>query len=273
VKKITLLIPILFLIFFTVNVQAVAFIANPEPDDGETGISYTSNVSTCVKILSGCSAYIRFYENSSGVWVEYQNLSTAVGGACGNFSISNCETTYYWKVVAKLNCSGKYYWENHTFSFTTEACPISNEIPINGSAGVCPCCDAICIDVYNPLGNNMNMTIYGSYNTTFFKTWNIYQNITNGTYCFCMCSGFYIDGYIKPMQYNTTYYWYVNVTDNMGFTNQSNIFSFTTASNPDLCPCGGRGDIEVYDDYGLLGIIGLIGLLSFIIVKKNIGGD
>ena len=105
---------------------------------------------------------------------------------------------------------------------------------------------------------------------------NMYTNITNGTYCFC------IDGHINnsiyyPMRYNETYYWYVNVTDiTTGEYNVSDTFQFTTARNISDCPCG-LADMEaicedintIRDDAWLVGLIMVFSVIPIYAIKKR----
>jgi len=73
---------------------------------------------------------------------------------------------------------------------------------------------------------------------------------------------------LYPMKYNTTYNWYVNVTDVVTDDyDVSDIFQFRTARDIDDCFCGNATDLEadlpfIYKTYivGLLGLIGLAGL-------------
>ena len=105
---------------------------------------------------------------------------------------------------------------------------------------------------------------------------NIYTNITNGTYCFC------IDGHINnsiyyPMRYNETYYWYVNVTDaSTGEYDVSDTFQFTTARNLSDCPCGLEDIISacndtntIRDDAWLVGLIIVFSVIPIYAIKKR----
>ena len=60
-----------------------------------------------------------------------------------------------------------------------------------------------------------------------------------------ICFSYYLDNDLlhvanatSPMRYNTTYYWYVNITDTItGESTESDIFTFRTEENPEECPC------------------------------------
>lgn len=72
------------------------------------------------------------------------------------------------------------------------------------------------------------------------------DNLSDVAHLYGICFRSYIDyGHIildamkKPMQYNTTYEWYINVTDMItGDYEVSDVFNFTTADNLSECPCG-----------------------------------
>ena len=70
------------------------------------------------------------------------------------------------------------------------------------------------------------------------------------------CFSYYLDDDVihienatKPMQYNTTYYWYINVTDvETGEGTETDIFQFRTAEEPSLCPCGYNATLSLIED-------------------------
>lgn len=140
--------------------------------------------------------------------------------------------------------------------------------PTNGSTGICPCNGSLCITVTQTNGSFMNLSFYS--NTTSMTY--VIRHASNGTYCFCACV-------INLINYNTTYYWRVNVTvwENNSYYNQSGYYHFTTAINPAACVVTGgtgggtSGSGYIIDDpIGIIGIIGILGLLSlFITIKRR----
>lgn len=70
------------------------------------------------------------------------------------------------------------------------------------------------------------------------------------------------DNELRPMQFNTTYEWYVNVSkfDNKSLYNETDVFSFTTASDYDDCITSVGGGMGA--DIGIVGIVGIFGLLG-----------
>ena len=93
-----------------------------------------------------------------------------------------------------------------------------------------------------------------------------------------ICFSYYLDNDLihvenatSPMRYNTTYYWYVNVSDTVtGEYNESDIYYFTTAEDIADCPCYGNSSMsdvqveQIATGIGVVGLIGIIGILGFI---------
>ena len=90
-------------------------------------------------------------------------------------------------------------------------------------------------------------------------------NLTNGTWCICMCA-------LWMSHYNTTYYWYVNVTEfgNTSNYNQSETYHFTTALTSWDCEISstGTGNERSYV-IGLIGILGILGILGYFMKKRR----
>jgi len=61
--------------------------------------------------------------------------------------------------------------------------------PTNESIGICPCDGSICVNITQLEGGNMNFTVYGrevGQGKGNWHIWNLYNNVPNGSYCFCM---------------------------------------------------------------------------------------
>jgi len=100
-----------------------------------------------------------------------------------------------------------------------------------------------------------------------------------------ICFSYYLDDnvihpddIIRPMQYNTTYYWYVNITDTVtGEYNISETFQFHTAQNRTDCLTGFNQSIynSIIDDglnnyyHSTVGIVGLLGLTYVFFRRKK----
>jgi len=189
--------------------------------------------------------------------------------------IENDYTTIWfdWRINWEMNCSGDVTTGNCYYYFEPEECPVIQYIsPPSPNGTVCPCCDEICLGIANTDGHNMNMSIYGSTDNINFWNWTTYTNITNGTYCFCMCHG-------EPMRYNQTYYWYANITDTTtGEYVVSNTFQFRTWPNPSYCPCGPEDLEELIDDtdnvkddawiVGIVIVFSSFGIIAFVRKRK-----
>ena len=253
----------------SVTVTSAPIISNPVPANDSTGQEFNTEVCITINNADGTLMSAIWYSNSSGSWVVFAtDTNLANGTYCHtNTNFSNYSTIYYWNVTVSNKESST---QSDIWHFTTRG-PFSNIYPPDNSIDLCPCCDAMCVDIDNT--HNMNITIYR--NDTQFETFyiiNQFLNVSNNTYCFCL------DGHINnsiyyPMLYNTTYHWYVNVTDVI--TNESTesaVFRFTTAENVSNCSYS-RDDICPPLETGLaMGIIGgvLGGILgSFLLVKKK----
>jgi hypothetical protein len=284
---------------------------NPIPENGAEDVPISQGATTCInlKVDDGCYVNVTFqWFNSSGYfsafldWLffggEFPNSNDYIYNyshwnslkssqqLCAYNDNVSCYTEgeyeygFDWRVVAEFDCRNKYsYTEVCYYYFYPEECSVFYIYPPVNETGICPCCDSICVGIDNINGNPMNMTIYGKIINENYFIWNKYTNITNNTYCFCM-DGFYFDNnsdyIIKPMQYNTTYVWYINVTDTVtGESYDSDIYYFTTAESPDDCPCGEELDnpcanMLALDDVSYFYFIGILGLIGvFAMAKLN----
>lgn len=183
-----------------------------------------------------------------------------------NLSLTNltCETNYtVWVNTTDGSKSASYF-----YYFNTVECPspisFSNEYPLNNAINVCPCCDVVCISVIDTNATIFNLSVDYSFDNITFDNWFNFNNVTNGTYCFCM------DG----MQLSKTYYWNVNCTTAV-FYDVSDTFSFSTEVNKTNCSSSDGGSSGYY--HGVSGTIGLMGLLSLalipILLRKKERGE
>ena len=132
-------------------------------------------------------------DDCSRIYTDYIELIvTTIGGGVGNgtYCTSNvswwndtCGTVWSWVVYVDDGRDGS---SSTTYTFTNAPCVFSGTIyPTSGSVGVCPCSDAICIDV--TADYKFNMTIYGrEQGSLYWHVWNSYTNISADEYCFCM---------------------------------------------------------------------------------------
>ena len=300
-KKIVI---ILSLLLFSGNASAIAGFycdgfSDPSPAYGEEDVPVgQKGVQTCINITvpDGCNVSVTFqWMNYSeymwdwiwcfffGIgcpvnyyddeyWYDYAswddvNSSTEL---CAYQENATCSIFGYWseqdwRIVSEWNCSGELWNQTCYLYFETEECSLFSIYPNHGDYTVCPCADAMCINITNYFGNPMNITFYRN-DSQFEEFYVVNQlfEVGNGTYCFCL-DGHINDSVYYPMRFNETYYWYVNVTDTV-FENseESEIFMFHTAMNRSDCIAGDEpyGDIPPHGyTLGLFGLVGLIGLI------------
>jgi len=175
----------------------------------------------------------------------------------------------FWRVVLNITCGTSTFNITCYHCFQPELCPLSYIYPPSPNGTACPCCSPMCINISNEDGHPMNITIYrnDTLDENFYQV-NKYLYISNGSYCFCI-DGHINDSIYYPMQYDTVYHWYVNITDTVSDeTSNSNIFRFRTEPDPDYCFCGNL--TEALEEEGVLdyktyiiGLLGLIGLAGF----------
>ena len=206
-KKIQILIVVVTFILLATTVRGIGggpteHLTNPDPSYQELDVDITpSGANTCINITfdKNCSANVTFqwYNYSVGDWGRWEDYGylenyKTTGQVCFWNENITCATEnfwseyFHWRVMANFTCNGIDSQEIAYLWFNPEDCPLFYIYPAWNATNVCPCCDSICIGANNENGNNMNITVYGSYNGIDYFTWNKYYNITNGTYCFCM---------------------------------------------------------------------------------------
>lgn len=291
-------------------------LSDPVPSDGAEDVVITAKgVQTCITVTppAGCSVNITFqwydfngyfdawfdylegggpypdyydYEFNFSSWSDVNTTETL----CAWNSNVTCFTegdypVFRWRVLTEFDCGGQDYEVAECyFDFYPEECDVVRVYPAVNSTGVCPCCDNMCVSVVNEFGHNMNLSFYRN-DSQFDSFYLVNQlfGVGNGSYCFCL------DGHVSkdvffPMMFNTTYSWYVNVTDTVtGESFDSDRFFFTTAEPVD-CPCGEEDLVSVvrsysgdeyfyYNDYTLVvfgvGLIVIIGVVVFLFYNKK----
>lgn len=188
------------------------------------------------------------------VVVTYKIGGDPAGTYCTNnvswWNNNTCEQWWYWDALVYDGTSTTY----GNYTFQNMPCVIKPDInPPDGSVGICPCCDAMCVSI-GTLYDKVNLTIYrrGEYEASFYMVEN-YTNISNRTYCFCI-DGHIEGGMYRPMRYNTTYYWYAYAEDyyNNSMNVTSSTWEFTTAEDIEDCSCGGIGELVVVRRHDLV---------------------
>ena len=242
--------------------------SNINPADGATGVS-----------LPGCVITIQINDSEG----DQFNYSWACSDGSYNFASGNtngtkylmlcmsglheCGTTYTWWINASERDNDSNY-NNQSFSFTTEDCvtEYTDVIPTNNSVGICPCPDCenyscVCINGTHMGGNNVNISFYSNYS----GAWEAFQNFTNvsGLYC-----AFF------PAEYETQYWWYVNVSEynNESNYNQTDVYTFTTDSYANCSSSGGACGEIIFTDTSqawILTSIVIIGGLGIIFADRK----
>jgi len=132
--------------------------------------------------------------NNASLWTNYSTQSiNSSQQICAWFANVNCYTegdwtTEWndWRVIASFTCGNVTYNETCYYYFEAEECSLYYIYPPSPNGTSCPCCDAICFGVDNVDGHPMNVTVYGREDGYgYYDIFTHYENITNGTYCFC----------------------------------------------------------------------------------------
>jgi hypothetical protein len=197
----------------------------------------------------GAAINITFYTNESGTWRSMDcNYTGVFNGTytCNNNSWVDYNTTYWWNVSVcnAVNCSNK------TYKFTTainHPPNVTNEQPTNNSVNVSRCLNNVSVDINDTEGMQMSWSIYvvpGGYSASGDS----FNGTINLTFPSCL-------------DYNTTYTWYVNVTDNTSWTNMT--FTFHTF----------RATAEISNPYPANNSINICPVVSMGISILHINGD
>jgi PGF-pre-PGF domain-containing protein len=206
----------------TTNLNILPVLLNPSPNG--TIVQNLSPICNVTVIdTDEDSLIVYFYENTTGSWALQQTNTSVTSGdnvVWNNYSNASLYNTMYWWSV---NVTDGHDWTNVTYSFTTTSNSppvISTVSPSNGATDqdFTPICTVTVTDANNDL---MNVSFY-EINTT--GAW-VHQE-TNES----VSSGDIVewDNYSNVTEYNTEYWWSVNVTDGHDWTNQT--FYFTTTN-------------------------------------------
>jgi hypothetical protein len=208
---------------FCFTTIATTVISSPSPNNNS--MSYVEPI--CHVTLSnpgGGNATIRFYENTTGAWKLQQttynvNLtSPKIINWNKYINATLFDQNYWWKVNVT---DGKSCYHEKIYKFTTSSDrpPILiNEYPTDLSTGIITTISKINVTIQDPDNDAMNWSITTSPNIGTNSSNNVYNRSIS-----CDVSGL-ITG--------TMYYWYVNVTDGIIWTNQT--YSFTTNNPPSI---------------------------------------
>jgi hypothetical protein len=203
------------------------------PADSSSSHDYYANLSIDANVTNGGNFTVEFCEGD--YFSQISSLFTT-GGTNGTYFYNwsgFASGLHEWSVgittnnteisgirtigtrVAWTNFYKPWGENNWTFTFTNNAPTFGAIYPTNGSIGVSISLTALEIDLFDPDGDLMDWSIEASTGAN-----NNSNNVANGTRTLDFI----------PSAYNTTYYWWVNVTD--GFSWKNGTYHFTTETSP-----------------------------------------
>jgi len=191
-------------------------ISSPSPSNNLHNIQLNPVLSITVFDGQGDSMDVYFRSNASGSWQTLgSNLSVGNGTyRQDSVDMDEFDTVYWWSVNATDDGSGN--WTNQTFSFRTlSGAPIiSYESPEDSSTFI-ELNATLSIDVVDLQGNDMDVC----FRSNASGSWQmIGSNVSVGNGTYRQTTD--MDGY------NTTYWWSVNCSDGLFWTNET--YKFTT---------------------------------------------
>ncbi|MBE3093621.1 MAG: hypothetical protein IMZ52_01215, partial [Actinobacteria bacterium] len=230
----------------SVKLWSPDIILNTPVDSSAIDTQYV-NLSVDANVTNGGDFTLKFIE---GDYFSSTSLLNTTGGTNGTYSYNwsgFASGLHKWCVEVQTNDSEisgmreidtrtawtRFYepWgqNNWTFTYTNYPLILSNETPSNASTGILTVTTLLSINISDPNGDAFDWTIECSTGDNDSGT-----GETNGTKN-CSVSGF---------SAGTVYYWWVNATDGIWWTNET--YHFTTASAttiPPIIPPGGGGGV------------------------------
>ena len=201
---------------------SILVLKNEQPHRGSTGVTPNPTLSANIFNLQDERMNITFRTNASGTW---QTIGSYSNVGDGTYYMSSTLmytplTKYWWSVNAT---DRKNTWTNMTYNFTTSnfipIAPVISDIsPPHGAIGVPITCSNISFTLTDNQGDTMNYTVETNPPIGISSGF----DVSNGS-CTLLLEG--------PLQYNTVYTWYVNVTDGTYWTNATHTFT-TVSSEP-----------------------------------------
>jgi len=188
------------------------------PTNESTVSTLNPQLSLSISNSQGNNMDVYFYTNASGTWQlvnDSNNPYIGFGGQSFSVNTENMTsytTTYYWNVSVKDRTTS--LWRNETYHFTT----VNNQTPIINTTTILP------------VNNSENQTLQLSLSAYIYDnesdqmTWTI--ECSNGDSDSGSTYNDTISLSLSELEENTTYQWWVNVSDAYSSTNET--FFFTT---------------------------------------------
>jgi len=156
--------------------------------------------------------YLNYHDNSG--WVKRgQYAFWGNNSVTSSWGMNQSATTYYWSI----NTTDNITWINQTFHFSTLDNPpsIANESPNDGTTDI-ELNPTISANLSDADGNTLNVTFW----TNATGSWELVgynASVNNGTYS---------QNTSNMINFSTKYWWSVNATDGIKWTNET--YNFTT---------------------------------------------
>ena len=212
------------------------------PSDGSTLYVLQPICRVLVTDANSDASDVSFYNSIDGVsWTHQQTNGSSPSGSTLYWSYSQAslyDTLYYWRVYANdgtINIS-------RIFSFTTyqNEPVISSNLPVDGAIDIIAN-TTLSVTVFDYQGHDMNFT-WRSNSSGSWVDLGYNLSVNNGTYS---------QRFINSTEYNTKYWWSVNISDGSVWTNET--YSFTTEINvapviDEPIPRDGKTRISIYMD-------------------------
>ena len=215
-------------------------ITSPYPDDVSTLQVTTPYCHIYVIDADGDLMTINFYNSTDGIsWTQQQMNSSVSTG-----------TTVYWNYTQATGYNTLYYWRvtaddaviniSETYSFTTypNEPVISSYSPVDGSVDIIRN-TTLSVTFFDYQGTDVDIN-WRSNSSGSWVDLGYNNSVNNGTY---------IQYFENATEFNTEYWWCVNITDGTVWTNAT--YSFTTLVNTapvisDPIPRSGKVRVSIY---------------------------
>jgi hypothetical protein len=197
-------------------------LSHPYPSNQTEHISLNPSLNITISDPEGDTMNQSFWTNATGTWtaIGWNNNSANASVENTTTVFTTSETWYYWS----SNLTDSTNWTNMTYLFKTQELPhITAPNPSNTDTDIVPTNSRTLSILVTDAEDAMDIT----FRTNATGTWgDIGSNNT-------VTSGIFYQTNYSFNESNTKYYWSINATDGIGWTNQT--FYFTTGSVVQVC--------------------------------------